>query len=231
MKKIHPTQKEILKKLLFTNASRYADLKPIDMEGSQFKFHLDTLKDNHLVQKDAAGKYSLTATGKEFANRFDFDDNESKIQAKHSVVMCGMRENGDEILVYKRLKNPFFGCQGFPTGKVRLGESIVDTAKREFTEETNLTGIPTLIGIRRYRVYPKNSNELLEDKVMYIFRIENITGQLKSNKEGEFRWIKIDEVDDCIEKPLEEFPEVLSILTNFKGEITFKEVDHYTSNF
>lgn len=226
----HPIQRQILNRLLFSSKLNFASLKPFDMEGSQFTFHLTKLIELELINKDSDGKYSLTPKGKNIANAYDTDSNLPNKQAKLSVVFCATKNDQSEFLIYTRLKNPFYGCQGFPTGKVKYGENIVDTAKREFSEETNLTGEAQLRGIRHFKVYDKNSKQLLEDKVMYIFEIKEPFGELKSNDEGKFKWIKAEDIS-AIENALEEFEETFQVITNFTGEITFKEIDQYTSKF
>ena len=61
---------------------------------------------------------------------------------------------GDHVLLVRRRNEPDAGLWGFPGGKVDLGETILDAAERELTEETGLTAvgmnlIDTLEVIRR----------------------------------------------------------------------------------
>src|SRR5436190_10158647 len=128
MKQIHSIQLQILKKMLFTNGSRYSDLKPKkSMENNQFDFHLDQLTKAGYVKKSDKD-YSLTSLGKEYANRMDTDKVLVTPQSKVSVILCPLK-NDNEYLIYTRLKQPFYGCQGFMSGKVQYGELIIDAAK------------------------------------------------------------------------------------------------------
>jgi len=229
MKDYHLIQQQILKKLLFSESEKFSKLKPFNMEGSQFTFHLDKLIKENLVSKNLNGEYSLTTEGKNIANRIDSDSKTPQMQAKHSAVFACKKDT--EFLIYKRLKNPFYGCQGFPTGKVQYGESIYEAAKKELKEETNLEGEPELIGIRHYTVYTNPNEKLVEDKVMYIFLILNPKGELISNEEGEFQRINTSKISEIVTNPLEEFFEILELIQNFKGEISFKEVKHFTNKF
>lgn len=228
---LHRIQEAILARLLHSDGLHYSDIKPQEMEGSQFTFHLSKLVERGLVVKNSDGIYVLTDAGKNESNSIDFDSTSPRKQAKHSAVFCATRNNRAEFLVYTRFKNPFYGCQGFPTGKIQYGESSYETAKRELFEECHLEGEPTLIGIRHYRVYNKEDKTLLEDKVMYIFEICEPVGDLMSNKEGRFEWVSKNSIGNTIVNPLEEFEEIFDLLCSFDGTITYKEVTHYTDRF
>lgn len=158
MKQLHPTQLAILKKLLFSPVLRYTDMKPSSkMDNNQFDFHLDSLITSGLVEKMDTG-YTLTPTGKEYANRMDTDEVKILQQAKLGArVGCVRTVNGvQEFLVYTRKKQPFYNCQGFLAGKIRYGEKVLDAAARELKEETGLTGSPTLVESRAYASVRQN---------------------------------------------------------------------------
>lgn len=137
MKQPHPIQLQILKKLLFVKSVKFTDLKPDkDIENNQFDFHLDQLIRFEYIEK-LGKEYSLTSVGKEFANRMDTDKTTINIQAKISAVVAPVRINKDgekEFLIYTRLKHPFYGCQGFMSGKIAYGEAVLEAASRELKE-------------------------------------------------------------------------------------------------
>ena len=115
MKQLHPIQLGILKKLLFTNQARYTDIKPSpQIENNQFQFHLESLVNRGYVNKTGDG-YQLSVRGKEYAGRID-TEGEVKIirQAKIGAFVCPIRKTSDnqtEVLMYTRLKQPFYGSQ------------------------------------------------------------------------------------------------------------------------
>lgn len=228
----HFIQRKILNDLLFSAKLKYSQLKPSNMEGSLFTFHLKKLIDSNLIVKTNE-YYTLTAKGKTVANSFDIDSNNPNKQAKHSAIFCAFRQNKGKIqtLLYTRKKNPYFDHQGYPTGKVMYGESIIETAERELIEETSLVGKAQLVGIRHIRVYYPTSIELVEDKVMYVCRIDNPKGKIVGNKEGEFYWVDIGSIEEKIKKPLPEFSEVFQMLNNFNGQISFLEINRYPRAF
>ncbi len=233
---MHEIQLQILKKLLFNTSTRYVDMKPDgEMENNKFDFHLDQLiKAGYVVKNDK--KYSLTPLGKGFANEIDSEKLEITKQSKVSVWISCIREmdGKKQFLIGTRLKHPFFRCQGFMTAKVRYGEKIMEAAKREMREEANLTGEPELVGIKHFRVFDKKTNELLEDKFMYLLRVMSPDGELRGSEEGEFDWVNEENMRDFITKPYEdidEFMKYVNEVNNFSGKINFVEIDHWSEKF
>lgn len=227
----HPIQRKILFDLLFEKALRFADLKPFEMENSQFIFHINQLIEKGLVRKYGS-KYNLTDQGKEVANKVDIFTMSMGLYPKTTTVMCVVRENKNkkEFLIYKRLKNPFYGCYGFPTQKVLYGESVESAVVKGLYEETGLKGTPKLFAIRHYRVYnPKE--ELMEDKIMYAYLFLNPIGELVPHIEGEYFWVPQDEIKKQVVKPQEEFFEIYEALISKESPIFFKELTVTTSNF
>jgi len=181
---LHPIQKEILLVLLFSPEVSFSKLNRNKVSTDQFNFHLKRLLISDLVEK-ADRSYVLTQKGKEFANRLDTESQVFEKQAKLSVLLCCIdKTNGvTKYLIQQRLKEPYFGFYGLVSGKVKLGETVEETAKRELKEETGLAGKLELIGIEHKMDYSKE-NELLEDKFFYIFRLKNPKGVLKNKFEG-----------------------------------------------
>lgn len=236
MKQLHHIQLTILKKLLFSSTLRYTDMKPDSkMDNNQFDFHLDSLVHAGMVEKMDNG-YALTASGKEYANRMDTDEVKILRQAKLGArVGCIRTINGvQEFLVYTRKKQPFFNCQGFLAGKIRYGEKVLDAAVRELQEETGLSGSPVLVEIEHMRVYAKETKELLEDKFFFFYKVENPTGMLTSNEEGEHNWIPEHKLAEEVTNPfnsLDEFFVEIALLKNFDGTVLFIEKEVYSSKF
>lgn len=229
MHDFHPHQLSILQKLMYANGLKYSEIKPKSMEGSKFTFHLDKLIDSGFVSK-SANKYSLSTKGKEFANRMDIGDLKIESQAKISVIMVCKKIVGKKTkyLLYTRFKSPFYGYQGFPTGKVKKGENILGAAQRELKEETKLIGNPQLFSVLHYKIYDSNKI-LLEDKIFFAYKFENTKGVLKSGPEGEYKWVDEDKVWDYLKNPVPEIKVIFNALKN--SEITFIEKEYSTVGF
>jgi 8-oxo-dGTP pyrophosphatase MutT (NUDIX family) len=187
---IHEFQASILRELLFKPNARFRDLKKVDVENDHFTFHVNRLIKEGLVIKDS-GSYNLSQKGKEFANRLDTDKLVFEKQAKIAVALHGIRKKGNqtEYLIHQRLKEPFYGWYGSHSGKVRWGETPLEAAKREFLEETGLTGDFELKSISHVR-HTHTDGRFLEDKYFWVFMITNLEGELREEvEEGKNIWM------------------------------------------
>lgn len=84
------------------------------------------------------------------------------------------------------------------------------------------------------RVYDKTSNELLEDRFFFFYKVENPTGTLVPNDEGEHYWIPEHKLAEEVINPfnsLEEFFGEIALLKNFTGTVSFIEKEVYNSKF
>src|SRR3989344_584214 len=191
MSQLHEIQLKILKNLLFADGLRYAKMKPDpEIENNQFDFHLDQLTEGGYIDKRDK-VYKLTNFGKEYANRMDTEEVVVAKQSKVSAWVCCTRRRGGQVeyLIYTRLKQPFYGCQGFMSGKVKYGEKVIDAARRELGEETGLVGEPKIVSIKHFLVYDKQSNVLVEDKFMFLCLAKNPVGEIRPHDEGKYEWV------------------------------------------
>jgi ADP-ribose pyrophosphatase YjhB (NUDIX family) len=240
MNQIHYLQRQILRRLLFNPQLRYTELKPeAKLENNKFDFHLDQLVGmGYVVKQDKF--YKLTSGGKEYANRIDTDDSKSKviIQAKITVSILPMRirKGKREFVIYTRLKQPFYGCQGFLSGKVFYGETLTKAAARELKEETGLIARPKVFYIRHYLVYEKATRKLVEDKYFNFCIAKNPRGELKGkDEEGRYEWVPEVEIKKYVTNPFETVAELYGFIRRAdaqKGDrVFFQEHVHYSSKF
>jgi ADP-ribose pyrophosphatase YjhB (NUDIX family)/predicted transcriptional regulator len=182
-KQLHPAHVAILRVLLFSPAARFAELqKASELTSDHFNFYLKQLLDEKYIDKNKDGAYHLTFKGKEFANRFDTD--ERKVERQPKVAVCLMIRHDGKQLVQQRLKQPYYGYWGRPTGKIRWGETILEAAERELKEETGLEADLEYESIFHKMDFNEKTGELLEDKIFFVICGTNPRGELINEFEG-----------------------------------------------
>jgi 8-oxo-dGTP pyrophosphatase MutT (NUDIX family) len=181
---LYPFQMSMIKKLKFHPRCRFRDLHIDGLATDLQTFHIKQLIRQKLVVKDSSGVYLLTTKGKGYANRMDDEIKRIEQQGSSSVLVRVTRMEGGRqlFLVYKRHKEPFFGCVGFHTGKIKQGELAYEAAARELLEETGLTAELYFDGIIHYIDYSAEG-EFIRDQFFYCFGGYNSLGKLKTSIE------------------------------------------------
>ncbi|MFZ1300982.1 MAG: NUDIX hydrolase [Candidatus Microsaccharimonas sp.] len=192
--KIHQIQTSILRELLFLPEARFTDLKnKTELESDHFKFHIAKLLDSGYIEKNDSGNYVLTVLGKEYANKLDTDRNTIERQPKSAVII--VLQDGDKLLVQERLKHPYFGFWGYPGGKIRWGETIIQAAQRELLEETGLTATIVYKGVYHELVKSVETGEIIEDKIFHVVNARQPKGAMFEVFEGgRNQWMTVDEL-------------------------------------
>lgn len=185
---VHGAQMAILRELLFHPSATFAKLQKLTgMTSDHFNFHIQKLVELKLVDKVSRGTYSLTPRGKEYANKLDTDSNTIERQPKAAVILAIERKNTKgkkEYIFQERLKQPYYGFWGCPTGKIRWGETIIQTAERELQEETGLQADYRIGGVYHEMVYQKETGDQLEDKIFFVVHCTKVRGKLINEFEG-----------------------------------------------
>jgi 8-oxo-dGTP pyrophosphatase MutT (NUDIX family) len=83
----------------------------------------------------------------------------------------------------------FQGHWDFPKGNKEKGESDIDTALREITEETGINDITFLEGFKKEIFYKyKRNNHLISKKVVYFLAKSNSIEVVLSSEHLDFVW-------------------------------------------
>lgn len=178
-----PTQiNKIFQKLIHFPASTFSDLWEKDISSNKFTYYLKKMENEGLIEKKE-NKYYLTLRGKKEATTIDGSTGTTKKRPYVAMLLVIKKEN--KYILYKRMKEPYYGNCGFPGAKLEMNEEILDAAKRELKEETNLDGEGKIIGIQN--VITKNNGELFAHMVQYIILFENPSGELiTESREGTY---------------------------------------------
>lgn len=174
----HVAQMHILRMLLIERTASFAQLsRAMGLTSDHATFHIKKLVTAEMVQRVPRmyGQYELTRKGKEYANRMDTDELVIEKQPK-LVVDIGIEHNG-KFIFQERKKQPYYGYWGFPTGKIRWGETILEAAARELMEETGLMADLRVIGTY-HKLDRDETGALLEDKYLIVVHGTNPRGKM-----------------------------------------------------
>lgn len=228
---LHPIQSQILKSLIFKAGESFNKLNENKISTDSFTFHLKSLVEAGLVKQENS-RYFLTPAGKEFANRLDVDSSNAQVekQAKIGVLIWAIKKEQGKIkyLLQQRLKHPYFGYYGGVGGKLKIGETIANAAKREFLEETGLTGKLIFCGVNHKTDFSKQG-ELLEDKIFFVFKATDLKGNfIEEFQGGKNIWFTLPQI-----KKLDKlFPDVLDKIKLIEGNgKTFTENQYFVDEF
>lgn len=185
---MHQLQQHILTKLIGAAGCRYRDLKPKEVEGNLFTYHLKQLIDEGLLSKSGQ-TYDLTAKGLQYVGSLSLKDYQPRVQPKIVTLIAVKNKRGDWLL-YRRSKQPFRGQVGFPYGKLHLNETIEIAARRELKEKTGIEADLHHAG-ETYITVTKN-DELIASMLCHIFSGKNPHGELmKDSPIGNCFWAKV----------------------------------------
>ena len=216
-------KKKVFQKLMHNPGISFNQLWAKEGESNTFSYHLKQLIEENLIEKKLDGYY-LTLEGKKIAISLDGSSGELKKQPLISILMVVFNNEG-QILLYQRLKEPFFGIYGFPGAKLDFGETVLDCAKRELFEETNLSCDFEEVGLLNYSTY--EDKNLAYHHVQFVIKCTNPRGILKEvDREGNFSWAS---KEDFLSK--EQFPDNKYTLEYIEKKKYFRvEMKRYIEN-
>ncbi len=222
---MHQIQKHILKHLITNQSAKYSILKPNNVEGNIFSYHIKKLISLGYI-KQSNRLYKLTAKGRQFADRTSLDTIQERIQPKIVTLIVLKEKNSKDInktksssryLFYKRNKVPFINHIGFPYGKIHLEERIDESANRELLEKTGLTSKLKHRGIVYITVH--DETEFISHMLCHIFSGYSLGGPLK----GECFWSDLKDIPrDKFIPGVTQIEKLLNEKTN-KDKFFFKE--------
>jgi A/G-specific adenine glycosylase len=106
-------------------------------------------------------------------------------------IAAGVVYHHDKVLITRRKPDGLLGgLWEFPGGKVKDGESAQEACLREIREETGIE-----VNIESYLTRVKHAYTHFKI-VMDVFRCSYVSGKIKLNAATDYRWIKIEEIED-----------------------------------
>lgn len=217
----HHIQKHILDQLVHVPAARFADLKPNDMDGNVFTYHLQQLTKAGLIEKTDDGLYCLTAAGKAEGISGGLSRAELRQQA-HAILLLCIRDTEGRWLLRKRTVHPMYGRIGFLHGEPKAGESVIETAEQRLKQKTGLSADFSIAGSGFVTIY---SGEDLESYTQFtLLRGELTSGELiEMDQTGQNMWVENPDFSEGVYIPsMGSLVPLMDKETPFFVELTYK---------
>ncbi len=142
---------------------------PKDVVSSQFQYHLKSLQNQGLLQKESRGQYSLTHAGLAAIEYMSVGRDKPALMPK-VITYTLLTHNGQLLLMHKH-KEPYRGLLEPIGGKIHFGEEAADAAVREVHEKCGLhITKPTFCGTADMSIY--KDGEPITHMTVYAHKAE-----------------------------------------------------------
>jgi len=210
-------RKQIYELFLKNHSLRFSEISSVlSIRSNMVAYHLDQMIKEGVLEKDGEDYYRLTKKGEEMLPFF------AQITGKEvgalSVVIVAIVKN-DKICLLKRKKRPYLGYWGMIGGKLKMHESIAETAVREAKEETGLDcEFHSINAVIHERV---KENDLFKHAfVLFLTKVVPKSEKLKESEEGKIDWFDLKNLNEDVIIP----SDVLMIKNYLKNKSDLKQV-------
>lgn len=164
-------QEHVLGALIRHKTRRYSELRPQDIEGNLFMYHLKGLLREGYVEKDEK-HYRLSQKGMQYVSQLSLATGKQRTQPQ--ILNCIVARNEkNEYLFVRWHRQPNLGLISFPHGMMHFGESSEESVRRELAEKAALTG--DISYINTVLIRSLRAGEVERHMMIRIFKAENVT--------------------------------------------------------
>jgi len=213
-------QYHILVELTRHGVARYSALRPKDVEGNLFAYHLKGLLNEKLVEKTDA-QYQLTVKGLQLVGTLSLDTGRMRQQPQILNAIICTNKKGEHVWSRWR-REPNMDKVSFPHGMLHYGEGLLEAAAREFTEKTGMQSALTYRG----DVYVRGMLSGVLDRHMLVHLFEATDAQPTEDGErsahSESFWAPLESLKP--EDFVPGFYEIAQLATNAGQEMVFADI-------
>ncbi|MGE5327804.1 MAG: NUDIX hydrolase [Thiobacillus sp.] len=186
--------------------ARFRDLRERYVDSNLFSYHLKLLIKNNFVKK-VDGGYTLGDEGYRYVDRVSEANMNIRIQPKIITMLIWQNTNG-QILLQKRIKQPYIDLWTLPNGKLHIEDSSIKSAVlREASEKVGIADIkPKHIGDCYMRVV--SNGEIITSTLVHVFKVIDD----RPNQNDNQVWAYYDELSNY-----QLAPSILEIITMTPG--------------
>lgn len=171
---MHWIQRDIFRKLTSNDGLRYSELKPDNVEGNLFMYHLSQLiSAKYIYKKDKI--YLLSDDGKIYVGSLSLTKGK-KTALPTILVMIFCKNEDGQYLLYKWNRQPHRNLVSLPFCRVRFGQSIYEAVEEAIDYKTGLKTEAEYSGDIYIRRFEKD--EVKSHYLAHIFTTKEFNGQI-----------------------------------------------------
>ncbi|MFH1400390.1 MAG: NUDIX domain-containing protein [Nanoarchaeota archaeon] len=173
---------------------RFSDIeRKTGLRSNHLSYHItEMIKAGHLIKQE--DMYMLTPTAETLMSKFS--QVVGKEQGPLAIVVVAARNQG-RLCLLKRNKRPYQGYWGLIGGKMRLSESVQQTALRETLEETGLRcAFKRVAAVLHERV--NDEGAIKHAFIIYLCVVDAADTKTKPGEEGQLGWFDIESLPNDI---------------------------------
>ncbi len=192
---MHRLQQHILYALATNERLRYARLKPEEVEGNSFMYHLRALtKQGYIAHTDEW--YHLTPAGQLYVDKVSLKTFRPPLQPKIVLLMLAQNEAG-ETLLFQRNRHPLINKIGLPYGKLHSNETIYEAAARELRKKTGYEASFNYHSSGTMKIH--EDGELTSYILYIIITLSDLKGEIREMATGgKPFWAQAEDVDPTL---------------------------------
>jgi hypothetical protein len=188
---LHHIQRNILTHLYTVNSAPYVDLKPRELSGNSFNYHLRHVVAQKLIEQASDGQYRLTNLGCLLFDNVSLESMKLKLRPTTGVSML-LKSIEHGTLLYRSNREPLRGFAGLPFGKLRLGDTLTGTFERMLLKRgLNIDAVENVhqLGVANVRYFFQN--ELVCHRMTSVWVADyNGPAHITNTNHGKSLWLK-----------------------------------------
>lgn len=179
-------QKNALKKLTTAEKLPFRELFTDSVDSNLFSYHLKKLVSAGMV-KSNKGIYSLTPSGRHYVGSISLDTGITRKQPK-IVVMLHTKNSKGELLLYRWLRQPYYGKVSLPYGKTHFNKPLGDNVDHEANMKLSTPAISkNYLGCFYQKI--SEVDTVISHMLVHVYEIAiDETAELASKQSGKSFW-------------------------------------------
>jgi hypothetical protein len=187
---IHHVQRTILDKLSMVESARFGQLKPDQMDGNMFTYHIRQLIATKYVTHSPDGRYQLTQKGKAYiVHRYEDITNQA-----HTILLLIVLHE-DKVLMRKRLVQPMLEYSGFIHGEPDPRKTVEESAHERMLAKTRISVDFSVQASGLIRIFRKDILESFSHAIVLVGKTDTDKLEIEQDQTGKNYWLDSNKLD------------------------------------